>query len=51
MHRREYGKSHGVGLADALIAATAEVVGAQLVTLNKKHFPMLDDVYVPYTKS
>lgn len=35
-------------LADALIAATAEFHGAWLVTLNVKHFPMLDDVMVPY---
>lgn len=50
LHRRDYGKSHSVGLADALIAATAESEKATLVTLNKKHFPMLSDVYVPYAK-
>ena len=50
LHRRDYGKSHNVGLADALIAATAEVRGATLVTLNRKHFPMLAAVTVPYTK-
>jgi predicted nucleic acid-binding protein len=44
----DYQPSHGTGLADALIAATAEVHDAQLVTLNEKHFPMLDDVIVPY---
>jgi predicted nucleic acid-binding protein len=48
--RRDFGKSHGTGLADAIIAATAEERQAQLVTLNKKHFPMLNDVIVPYTK-
>lgn len=51
LYRRDLGKSHGVGLADALIAATAEVLGATLVTLNQKHFPMLTRVTVPYTKS
>ncbi len=51
LYRRDYGKSHGVGLADALIAATAELWGATLVTLNQKHFPMLASVAVPYTKS
>ncbi len=51
LYRRDYGKSHNVGLADALIAATAEFKGATLVTLNKKHFPMLSTVTVPYTKS
>ena len=50
LYRRDYGKSHSVGLADALIAATAEVHGATLVTLNQKHFPMLAAVTVPYTK-
>ena len=37
LFRREYGKSHNVGLPDALIAATAEFIGAILVTLNEKH--------------
>jgi predicted nucleic acid-binding protein len=48
--QRDYFKSHGLGLADALIAATAEHLGARLTTLNSAHFPMLDDVLVPYTK-
>lgn len=51
LYRRDYGKSHNVGLADALIAATAETKGATLVTLNKKHFPMLASVAIPYTKT
>lgn len=38
----------GVGLADALIAACAEVVDARLVTHDRKHFPMLAEVLVPY---
>jgi predicted nucleic acid-binding protein len=45
---RQYAKSHSVGLADALIAATAQQIGATLVTLNSKHFPMLNDILVPY---
>ena len=48
LFRRDYGKSHNVGLADALIAASAQSCGAQLVTLNQKHFPMTADVLVPY---
>ncbi len=48
--RRNYKNSHNVGLADGLIAATAETMNARLVTLNKKHFPMLQDVFVPYRK-
>lgn len=39
--RRDYGRSHGVGLNDALIAATAQALGAVLYTLNMKHFPSL----------
>jgi hypothetical protein len=49
--RRDYRKSHGVGLADAIIASTAEFTKADLVTLNKKHFPMLSNVVTPYHKS
>lgn len=51
LHRRDYRKSHDMALPDALIAATAEVKGATLVTLNDKHFPMLRNVVVPYVKS
>ncbi len=50
LYRRDYMKSHNVGLADALIAATAEFRQATLVTLNSKHFPMLANVVVPYQK-
>jgi predicted nucleic acid-binding protein len=48
--RRDYGPKHGTGLADALIAATVQRSGAELVTLNAKHFPMLTNVVVPYKK-
>ena len=37
---RSYHKSHGVELADALIAATAKVYQAFLFTLNRRHYPM-----------
>ena len=50
LYRRDYSKSHNTGLADALIGATAELRHAELVTLNRKHFPMLSDVVVPYQK-
>lgn len=39
--RRDFGRSHGVGLNDALIAATAHVMGLEVVTLNTKHYPSL----------
>ena len=50
LFRNQYFKSHGVGIADALIAASAIQCGARLVTLNQKHFPMLSDLSVPYRK-
>jgi predicted nucleic acid-binding protein len=49
LYRRQYHKSHGVGLVDALIGATAEATDAVVVTLNKKHFPMISRLWVPYS--
>jgi len=51
--RREYGKAHGVGLNDALIAATALNRNACLYTLNLKHYPSMRKTQVvqPYRKS
>jgi predicted nucleic acid-binding protein len=37
-----YGRSHGVELADALVAAAATTSGVRLWTLNRKHYPMPD---------
>ena len=51
LYRRDFYRSHGVGVNDAMIAATAELTGKSMVTLNRKHFPMLDEVFVPYQKS
>ena len=48
--RRQYGRSHGTGLADALIAASFEAAGGTLVTLNQRHFPMLPNLLIPYRK-
>lgn len=48
--RRDYGKSHGTGLVDAIIAATTVSAKLSLVTLNKKHYPMLSNVITPYEK-
>jgi predicted nucleic acid-binding protein len=49
LYARQFRSSHGAGLIDCLIAATASHYGLQLVSLNSKHFPMLTDVEVPYT--
>jgi predicted nucleic acid-binding protein len=37
---RQYGKSHGVELGDALIGAAAHLNGAELWTRNRKRYPM-----------
>jgi predicted nucleic acid-binding protein len=39
---REFGKSHGMDIADSLIAATAWSYGAAVWTRNHKHYPMKD---------
>ena len=46
--KRRFRPSHGTDLLDALIAATAKQAGAQLATVNRKHFPMFDELLVPY---
>lgn len=51
LYRRDYSKSHGIGLADALIGATAQIRQATLVTLNQKHFHFLTKIIVPYQKN
>ena len=50
LYKRDYAKSHGVGLADAILAATAEAENAELKTLNTKHYPMFKGLRLTYTK-
>ena len=50
LYKRDYGKPHGVGLADAILAATAEAENAELKTLNTKHYPMLRGLKPAYGK-
>ncbi len=50
LYKRDYGKSHGVSLADAILAATAESEKAELKTLNTKHYPMIKGLTPAYKK-
>jgi predicted nucleic acid-binding protein len=46
---RQFRRSHqGIGLADYIVAATASVHGADLATLNIKHYPMLPGLAAPF---
>ena len=38
----------GIDTADYLIAATAEVLEAELLSTNVRHFPMLEGLRAPY---
>jgi hypothetical protein len=50
LYKRDFGRSHGVGLADALLAATADRENADLKTLNVKHYPMISNLKPAYKK-
>ena len=50
LYKRDFGKSHGVGLADAILAATVEKEKAELKTLNVKHYPMIRGLKPAYKK-
>ena len=50
LYKRDFGKSHGVGLADAVLAATAIAEKAELKTLNVRHYPMLSGLEPAYKK-
>ena len=46
---RTYRLSHpGIDLVDYAVAATAEVHGATVATLNVKHFPMIEGLRAPF---
>lgn len=48
-HLRWYRASHqGIDVVDYVIAATAELGDADLVTLNVKHFPMFKGLRAPF---
>jgi predicted nucleic acid-binding protein len=47
--RREYRASHAsISTPDDLIAATADVLGAPLATLDVRHFPMFEGLRPPF---
>jgi predicted nucleic acid-binding protein len=50
LYKRDFGQSHGVGLADAILAATADKEQAELKTLNVKHYPMFGGLEAAYKK-
>lgn len=50
LYKRDFGKSHRVGLADAILAATADKENAELKTLNIKHYPMIKGIKSAYKK-
>ena len=46
---RQFRRSHaGIGPGDYLIAATADVQGFELATLNVKRFPMFKGLRPPF---
>lgn len=48
-YAQQYARSHqGIDLVDYVVAATADVAGAVLLTRNVKHFPMFDGLRRPY---
>jgi predicted nucleic acid-binding protein len=50
LYKSLYTKSHGIGLADAIVAATADAESAELKTLNTRHYPMFKGLKPAYTK-
>ena len=50
LYKRDYGRSHGISLADAVVAATATLENAELKTLNVKHYPMFNAIEPAYRK-
>ena len=45
---RRWRRSHRLGTVDLVIAATAQVLDASVVTSNTRHFPMFERLRPPY---
>jgi predicted nucleic acid-binding protein len=46
---RRYGRSHtGIDTTDYLIAAASQAIGARLLTLNVRHYPMFEGLKAAY---
>jgi predicted nucleic acid-binding protein len=46
---RVYRRSHpGIGVGDYLVAATADIEGLELATLNVNHYPMFPGLVAPF---
>jgi predicted nucleic acid-binding protein len=50
LYKRQYYRSHGVGLADAIIAVSVEAENSELKTLNISHYPMMKGLAPAYEK-
>lgn len=48
-YKRQWRRSHSaIDMSDYLIAATADVLGVELATLNIKHYPMFKGLKRPF---
>jgi hypothetical protein len=45
---QRYGRSHGLDVVDAIVAAAAEAIDGQVATLNVRDFPMFPGLKRPY---
>lgn len=50
LYLKQHFKSHGLEIADAIIAATVDDQNAEFKTLNVKHYPMFEALRPAYVK-
>ncbi|MFW5827275.1 MAG: hypothetical protein ACOCU4_04250 [Alkalispirochaeta sp.] len=51
LYPRDYTKSHRLGVADAIVAATVDAEDADLRIQNVKHYPMFKNLEPAYRKT